>query len=104
MDVVAEVAQRIMFGCNSKAYVVARAIAPFNSSIRRNYHCAIRGLPAPPKFTFGGRRDAFPPYGPESDLAHLVEELGLSGRRGHGNLRWTKNVQLINLIYYFQLI
>ena len=28
--------------------------------------------------------------------ADLVEELGLSGRRGHGNLRWTKNVQLIN--------
>ena len=28
--------------------------------------------------------------------ADLVEELGLSGRRGHGNLRWMKNVQLIN--------
>ena len=28
--------------------------------------------------------------------ADLVEELALSGRRGHGNLRWTKNVQLIN--------
>ena len=28
--------------------------------------------------------------------ADLVEELGLSGRRGHGNLRWMKNVQRIN--------
>ena len=28
--------------------------------------------------------------------ADLVEELGLSGRRGHGNLRWMKNVQPIN--------
>ena len=26
----------------------------------------------------------------------LVQKLGLSGRRGHGNLRWMKNVQLIN--------
>ena len=115
MDLVAEVVQRIILGAIAKRTgwgaglrgglgpgpPRARAIAPFNSSIRRNCHCAIRGLPAPPKFTFGGRRDAFPPYGPESDLAHLVEELGLSGRRGHGNLRWTKNVQLINLIYYF---
>ena len=28
--------------------------------------------------------------------ADLVEELGLSGRRSHGNLGWMKNVQLIN--------
>ena len=50
--------------------------------------------------------------------ADLVQKLGLSGRRGHGNLRWTKNVQLINtkcssttmqklfinVIYYFPSI
>ena len=29
--------------------------------------------------------------------ADLVEELGFSGRRGHGNLGWIKNVQLINI-------
>ena len=28
--------------------------------------------------------------------ADLVQELGLSGRRSHGNLRWMKNVQLID--------
>ena len=57
MDLVAEVAQRIMCGCKSKAHggagtgwpaaigsPRARAIAPFNASIQRNYHCALRGL------------------------------------------------------------